>query len=162
MSAGSGDWKNEVYQAYLARRRAFEAEESDRRKQQGKIAIWLKRGPDDAETFTREHQIELRDVVTGLRGQGIELDAAFMAVDSAEAISGYTGEFVILLTQAASPFLTGALVAWLKRPGRKVRVEFHPSGKLKTIEAQSEEQVLSIAKALDQEARSSVPKAKAE
>jgi hypothetical protein len=41
-------------------------------------------------------------------------------------------------------------------------VEFHPNGKLKTIEAQTDEQVLSIAKALDQEACARVPKAEAE
>jgi hypothetical protein len=83
-------------------------------------------------------------------------------VDAADAVGGYTGQLVISLAQIASPFLTAALVAWVKRPSRKVRVEFHPNGKLKTIEAQTDEQVLSIAKALDQEARARVPKAETE
>jgi hypothetical protein len=41
-------------------------------------------------------------------------------------------------------------------------VEFHPNGRLKTIEAQTDEQVLSIAKALDEEARARAPKEEAE
>ena len=119
-------------------------------------------GPDDAETFTEEHQVELRAVVDALREQRVALEAPFLAVDAADAVSGYTGQLIISLVQASSPFLTAALVAWLKRPGRKVRVEFHPSGKVKTIEAQTDEQVLAIAAALNQEARARVPKAETE
>lgn len=98
-----------------------------------------------------------------LRDKGLEVKAPFMALNSADAVSGYTGQLIISLAQIASPVLTAALVAWLKgRPSRKVRVEFHPSGKVKTVEAQTEEQVLSLAKALDQEARAKDPKAKKE
>jgi hypothetical protein len=61
----------------------------------------------------------------------------------------------------ASPVLTAALVAWLKGgPGRKIRVEFHLGGKVKTVEAQTEEQILSLAKALNQEAQAEVSKTK--
>jgi len=78
-------------------------------------------------------------------------------------VGGYTGELIIALASIASPLVTHVLVAWLQRkPGRKVRVEFHPSGKLKTVEAQTEEQVLSIAKALAQEARRRVTKTETE
>jgi hypothetical protein len=84
-------------------------------------------------------------------------------VDAVDAIGGYTGQFVISFVSVASPFLTAALVAWLHgKLGRKVRVEFHPDGKLKTIEAQTAEQVLSIAKALEEEARARAPKTKTE
>jgi hypothetical protein len=52
-----------------------------------------------------------------------------------------------------------ALVAWLKgRPPRKVRIEFHANGKVKTIETQTDDQVLSLVKALDKEARAKVQK----
>jgi hypothetical protein len=75
-------------------------------------------------------------------------------LDSADAVSGYTGQLIISLASIGASTLTAVLVAWLKgRPGYKVRVEFHPSGKLKSVEAQTEEQVVSIANALDQEVR---------
>lgn len=154
-----GSVKDEMAKAF-ARWAAEEAEESERRRQQGKVAIWLKRGPNDAETFTKEHQAELYEVLSPiLHVKGVEVEAPFLAVDAVDAVSGYTGQLIISLAQIASPVLTAALVAWLKgRPGRKVRVEFHPSGKIKTVEAQTEEQVLSIAKALDQEAHNTAAK----
>src|ERR1051326_6861683 len=46
MSPKPDDWKDEAYQAYVAKWRAHEAAESERRRQEGKIAIWLERGPD--------------------------------------------------------------------------------------------------------------------
>jgi hypothetical protein len=113
----------------------------------------LERSPDDAKTFTRDHQAELHEVLGPLlRDKELKVEAPFMALDSAGAVSGYTGQLIIAL--ASIPAITKVLVAWIQRkPGRKVRVEFHPSGKVKTIEAQTAEQVLSLAKALDQEAR---------
>jgi hypothetical protein len=155
--------KDELYQASVAMWKAREAEESEQRRREGKIAIWLARSPSDAETFTKEHQVELHGVVAALREHGVELEAPFLAVDAVDAVSGHTGQLIVSLAQIASPVVTAALVAWLKgRPGRKVRVEFHPSGKLKTIEAQTDEQVLSIAAALDQEARAKIPKSETE
>lgn len=154
---------DEMHKAF-ARWAAEAAEESERRRQEGKIAIWLERGPNDAEAFTEEYQAELSEVLSPLlRDKGIEVEAPALAVDAIDAVGGYTGELIVALASIASPLITHVLVAWLQRkPGRKVRVEFHPSGKVKTVEAQTEEQVLSIAKALDQEARARVPKAKAE
>jgi hypothetical protein len=146
----SKDLKEEAYKVWRARA----AEESEQRRQQGTVALWLERDPNEAGTFTHECQSELHEVVSVLREQGIEFEAPFLAVDAVDAVCGYTGQFIISLAQVASPVLTATLVAWIKRnPSRKIRVEFHPSGKLKTIEAQTDEQVLSIAKALDQEAR---------
>lgn len=160
MSPSPEEWWRE--EAACKRWAAERAEESERRRQAGKIAIWLERGPDNAETFTHEHQVELRTVVDALRKEGLELEAPALAVDAADAIGGYTGQLIISLVHAASPFLTAALVAWLKRPGHRVRVEFHPNGRLKTIEAQTDDQVLSIAKALDEEARVRAAPKKAE
>jgi hypothetical protein len=158
------EWKDEAYKAYVARWKAHEAEESERRRQGGEVAIWLGRSPDDAQTFTRDHQAELHELLGPLlRDKELKVDAPFMALDSADAVSGYTGEVIIALAYIARPLITHALVAWIRRkPGRKIRVEFHPGGKVKTVEAQTEEQVLSIAKALEQEARARESKAKPE
>jgi hypothetical protein len=156
--------REEAYKAYVARRKAHEAEESENRRQTGQVAIWLDRSPDDARTFTRDHQAELYEVIGPLlRDKELKVKAPFMALDSADAVSGYIGQLVIPLAMIVSPVVTHVLVAWLQRkPGRKIRVEFHPNGKVKTVEAQTEEQVLSIAKALDQEARAKATKAKPE
>jgi hypothetical protein len=148
------NWKEEAYEANVAKWKAREAEKSERRRQAGQVAIWLDRSP-DAETFTRNHQAELREVLGPLlRDKDLKAVAPFMALDAADAVSGYTGELVVALASIASPLVTHVLVAWLQRkPGRKLRVEFHPSRKVKTVEAQTEKQVLSIVEALDQEAR---------
>lgn len=46
-----------------------------------------------------------------------------MAVDSAVAVGGYTGEIAVLI-QAVTPVLTGTLAAWLQsKAGRKVRLK---------------------------------------
>ena len=89
MNSKPDDWKDELYQAYVARWQAREAEESESRRQAGKIAIWLERAPDDAETFASEHQTELRTVVGVLHHQGIGIEAPFMTLDAADAVGGY-------------------------------------------------------------------------
>jgi hypothetical protein len=67
----------------------------------------------------------------------------------------------LIIALASIPAIAQVLIGWLQRkPGRNVRVEFHPSGKVKTVEAKTEEQVLSIVNALDQEARAGASKAK--
>jgi hypothetical protein len=94
-----------------------------------------------------------------LRDKELEIEAPALAVDSVDVVGGYTGELIIAV--ASIPAIAQVLVAWVQRkPGRTVRVEFHPSGKVKTVEAKTEEQVLSIVNALDQEARARASKAK--
>jgi hypothetical protein len=159
VSSNSDHSRDEIYKAYVARWAAHDAEEAERRRQEGKIAIWLGRAEDDAPTFSHNHQAELRDVLGTLREKGIELEAPFLTLDAADAVSGYTGQLIISLAQIASPVLTAALVAWLKgRPSRKVRVEFHPDGRIKNVEAQTPEQVLELMRAARQEAESQAPK----
>ena len=162
MSPTADEMREETYKAYVARRRAFEAQESERRRQAGQVAIWLDRSPDDAETFTKDHQAELYELLGPLlRDKEFKVEALFMALDSADAVSGYTGQLIISLAQIASPVLTAALVAWLKgRPGRKVRVQFHPDGKLKNVEAQTPEQVVELMNAVRTEPDSQAPKKK--
>jgi hypothetical protein len=96
-----------------------------------------------------------------LRDKELDIDAPVMALEPNGSVYGYYGQLIIALASIASPIVTHVLVAWLQRkPGRKVRVEFHPGGEVKTVEAQTEEQVLSLVKALDQEARPKASKAK--
>ena len=160
MSPSPEEWKEEAYKAYVERWTAERAKESERRRQAGKIAIWLERSPDDAETFTKDHQAELRGVLDPiLRDKGLEVEAPFLTLDSVDAVGGYTGELIIAL--ASIPAIAQVLVAWLQRkPGREVSVEFHPSGKVKTVKAKTEEQVLSIVNTLNQEVRARASKAK--
>lgn len=128
MNSKPEHWRDELYKAYVERWQAREAAESESRKQAGKISIWLERASDDADTFTAEHQAELRAVVTALRDQGIGIEAPFMAMDAADAVGGYTGQIVIELIKAASPLLTGAVIAWLKGgPGGRFVSNFTPA-----------------------------------
>lgn len=155
-SKSNDGWKDEAYKAFVKRWRAEQEAESERRRQKGQISIWLESAADDVAVFTHDGQNELHDIVGKLGKEELDLNAPFLAVDSIDAVSGYTGQLIIPLIKAASPIMIAVLVAWLKRPGRKVRVEFHPNGKTKTIEAENAEQVLSIAKALDEESKAPI------
>jgi hypothetical protein len=145
---------------HFSQLRAILMSQSEIRRQAGQVTIWLDPSPDDANTFTKEYQAELREVLGPLlRDKELEVKPRIGVLDSVGAGGGYTGEFVIALAFIHS--IIKVLVAWIQRkPGRKIRVEFHPSGKVKTVEAQTEEQILSLAKALDREARAEVPKTK--
>jgi hypothetical protein len=159
LSKTPDEWRAESYEAYVARWAARESEEAERRREEGKIAIWLGRADDEAPTFSHDHQAELRHVLSALRDKGVEPEAPFMTLDAADAVSGYTGQLIISLAQIAVPVLTAALVAWLKgRPGRKVSVELYSDGKLRKAEAQTEEQVLKLMKAAREGAEPQAPK----
>jgi hypothetical protein len=147
--------KKEPYEAYVARQK----EQSEIRRQAGQVAISLDPSPDD-KTFTKEYQAELREVLGPLlRDKGL-IKPRVVALDSADAVGGYTGEFVIALA-SVSQIVTHALIAWIQRkPGKGVTVEYYPDGTTKKVQAQTAEQMLSLAKVLDQEARAKVPKAK--
>jgi hypothetical protein len=138
--------------------RAILMSQSESRTQAGQVTIWLDPGPDDAKTFTKEHQAELREVLGPLlRDKGLEVKAPVLALYSADAVGGYTGQLIIAL--ASIPAITKVLVAWIQRkPGRKIR--FHQNGQLEVVEAHTEKQILSLVKALQQEARAEVPKTK--
>ena len=125
MSPSHGELREEAYKRWAAERAA----ESERRRQAGKIAIWLERSPDDAETFTKDHQSELREVLDPiLRDKGLEVEAPALAVDSVDVVGGYTGELIIAL--ASIQATARVLIAWLQRkPGRTVRVEFIQAGR---------------------------------
>jgi hypothetical protein len=92
------NWKEEGYKAYVAKWKAHEAEESEHRRQAGQVAIWFDRSRDDAKTFTTDHQAELHEVLDPLlRDKELQAKATFMALDAADAVSGYTGQLLIAL-----------------------------------------------------------------
>ncbi|WP_186188064.1 hypothetical protein [Burkholderia gladioli] len=115
------DPKEEIWAAVAAR--FAREEERWRRENPGKVRFYLRQAPDESPTFSVEGQAELRKVVTAIRENQIKVDAPVMALDSAEAVGGFTGEIAVLI-QAVSPLLTGILGAWLQsRAGRKVRLK---------------------------------------
>ena len=158
ISPSPDEWKKEA--AYVASLKADEAAQSETRRQAGQVAIWLDPSPDDAKTFTKEHQAELHQVLGPLlRDKGLEVKARVVALDSADAVGGYTGEFVIAL--AFIPAITKVLVAWIQRkPGSGVSVEYYPDGTTKKIKAQTTEEFHSLTNVLGQEVRAKAPKTK--
>ncbi|TGB31561.1 hypothetical protein [Burkholderia thailandensis] len=115
------DPKEEIWAAVAAR--FAREEERWRRENPGKVRFYLRQAPDESPTFSVEGQAALRKVVTAIRENQIKVDAPVMALDSAEAVGGFTGEIAVLI-QAVSPILTGILGAWLQsKAGRKVRLK---------------------------------------
>jgi hypothetical protein len=77
----------------------------------------LERSPDDAETFTKDHQAELREVLDPiLRDKGLEVEAPALAVDSVDAVGGYTGELIIALVSIQA---IAQVLARIMREGRR-------------------------------------------
>lgn len=108
--------------AAIAARFARE-EERWRQDNPGKVRFYLVNAPDEPPTFSVDGQSALREVVSALRDNRIDADTPVMALDSAEAVGGYTGEIAVLI-QAVSPVLTGILGAWVQsKVGRKVRLK---------------------------------------
>lgn len=115
------DSKEEMLAAIAAR--FAREEERWRRENPGKVRFYLRQAPDESPTFSVEGQAALRKVVSAIRESHIKVDAPVMALDSAEAVGGFTGEIAVLV-QAVSPILTGILGAWLQsKAGRKVRLK---------------------------------------
>jgi hypothetical protein len=115
------DAKKEALEAMAAKRAKDEA--AWRRDNVGKVRFYLVNASDDPPTSSTEGQIHLRSVIAALKENKIEADAPFLAVDSVDAVGGYTGEIAVLAS-AFGPVLTGILCAWLQsKAGRKVRLK---------------------------------------
>jgi hypothetical protein len=100
--------------------------------------------------FTAECQAELRTIIEPLRAQNIGVEAPFMAVDGANAVSGFVGEVIVPIINATSPLIVAALAGWFKKSERVVRME---KGDLK-LEARNVEelkQMSEIYKSLERE-----------
>jgi hypothetical protein len=94
---------------------------NEQRKEAGLAAIQLVHAADEAPTFSHEYQAEFRDLKKALTAGGVDAQTPFVALDSADAVSGYTGEIVVSFAFIAGSVVTGVVGAWLrKRSGRKV------------------------------------------
>lgn len=89
-----------------------------------KVSIRLVRSQDDTAAFGADYQGELRQFRDAVDASGIAISPRIAVFDSVGAIGGFTGEFLIPMTQAFVPFLTAAVVAWVgRRNGRKLRLK---------------------------------------
>jgi hypothetical protein len=94
---------------------------NEQRKEAGLATIQLVQTADEAPTFSHEYQAEFRDLKKALTAGGVNAETPFLALDSADAVSGYTGEIIVSFAFIAGSVVTGVVGAWLrKRPGRKV------------------------------------------
>ncbi|QQQ50139.1 hypothetical protein JJQ97_22895 [Pseudomonas syringae] len=88
------------------------------------ISIRLVRSQDDEAAFGADYQDELRQFRDTVDASGIVINPRFAVFDSAGATGGFTGEFLIPMTQAIVPFLTAAVVVWVgRKSGRKLRLK---------------------------------------
>ncbi|MNO80495.1 hypothetical protein D3C76_717040 [compost metagenome] len=88
------------------------------------LQLTLNRAPDDAYYFYPEFQAELRQFISLLEKEGVEVSYGEAMFDSATTVGGIVGEFVIPLAGIAGTVIGAALVAWINgRAGRKVRMK---------------------------------------
>jgi hypothetical protein len=115
------DWREEAFRNFVAQQAREDAQWQ--RDNPDKVRFYLEGAPDEPLTFTVQGQESLQSVITALKENRIEADAPVMAVDSADAVGGYTGLIAVFITSLASASSVIA-VAWLKaRAGRKVRIK---------------------------------------
>jgi hypothetical protein len=71
-----------------------------------------------------EYQAEFRDLKNALSAGGVDAETPFMALDSMDAVSGYTGEIIVSFALIAGSVVTGVVGAWLqKKAGRKIIIK---------------------------------------
>lgn len=102
------DWKEEAFRAFAAKRAEEEAEWQ--RSNPDKVKIYLMQASGEPPTFSAQGQSNLREVLASLKEHKIEVDAPIMAMDSVDAVGGYTGKIAVL-AKAVGPVLTGILGA---------------------------------------------------
>ena len=104
-------------------RRQWE-QEHERRKDAGLATIRLVPEADEAPVFSHEFQAEFRNVKASFSENGVQVETPFMALDSADAVSGYTGELLTSFIQFVGPVVGVVVGAWLQsKAGRKVRIK---------------------------------------
>jgi len=107
------------------------------RKEQGLATIELVHADDEASTFTHAYQDEFQALKDQISAAGIEVEAPFLAVDSADAVSGHTGELIVSAALVTG-IMIGFVAAWLqKKNGRKIILRFGD----RVIEATTKEQL---------------------
>lgn len=104
-------------------RRQWE-QEHERRKETGLATIRLVPEAAEPPVFSHDFQAEFRSVKASLGKNGVQVEAPFMALDAADAVSGYTGEILIPFIQFVGPAIGLVVGAWLQsKAGRKVRIK---------------------------------------
>jgi hypothetical protein len=99
-------------------------EEHERRKAAGLATIYLIPKDDEPPVFSHDFQAEFRGVKASFSENNIQVETPFMALDSADAVSGYTGELLISFIQFAGPVVGVIVGAWIQsKAGRKVRIK---------------------------------------
>ena len=87
------------------------------------IKIILKRAPDDPPQFSRENQDRMNAVLAAFRDAGVNTRSTARGFDSADAVGGFTGEF-LAFAKVFGPAAIAGLSGWLAgRNGRKVRIK---------------------------------------
>lgn len=107
-----------------ARWRRQGEQEHERRKEAGLATIRLVPGADGPPVFSHDFQAEFRSVLASLSENGVQVEAPFMALDAAGAVSGYTGELLVPFIQFVGPAIVLAVGAWLhKKASHKARIK---------------------------------------
>jgi hypothetical protein len=83
-------------------RRQWE-QEHERRKEAGLATIRLVPQADEPPVFSHHFQAEFRSVKASLNENGVQIEAPFMALDAADAVSGCTGDLLIPFIQFVGP-----------------------------------------------------------
>jgi hypothetical protein len=99
-------------------------EEHERRKEAGLATIYLIPEADEPPVFSHDFQAEFRSVKASFSENDVRIETPFMALDSADAVSGYTGELLISFIQFVGPVVGVVVGAWIQsKAGRKVRIK---------------------------------------
>lgn len=140
------DWKAEAFKLWEENRQRQEAQLLERLCNNEEFRLILSPSEDEPSVFTHEYQDEFRSIITAIKESNIKPRAAFLTVDSATAISGYTGE-IFGYIKDISAYFSPIIIAWLTlKKGRKAKLEFYKDGSLKTIEAQTGAEVITLLK----------------
>lgn len=99
-------------------------EEHTRRKEAGLATIYLIPEANEPPVFSHPFQAEFRSIKASFSENDIQAETPFMALDSADAVSGYTGEFLISFAQLVAPVVGVIVGAWLQsKAGRKIKIK---------------------------------------
>lgn len=154
MSPLSPEQQEELAKTIAANRARQDALTKDMAEGQAEAKFRLVQSSDDLPLLSSEYQTELRGVSAAFRAEGIGAVAPFIVMDSPGGGGGYVGEFIIPLAQIGVPAVAGIVGAWLHAKfGRKVRVEFYADGAIKSVEAQTPEQISSLIELARREAQ---------
>jgi hypothetical protein len=120
--------------------------------------------PENESLSSAEYQKELSDLLASFKKLGIRVTSSGRAFDALHGLGGLSGEFIFNVTASLASAaiwkgLEDLLATFLHRnSSRKVRVDFRPDGRLKSIEAQSISDVTKVIEASAEYFRRTVQK----